>query len=239
MQKKKSQKLFLMSDNAYDSIMRHNILYGIAECPECGPEEEGRDTGCRLCTRPKIVLSKFALSHFDDTKHKPAIPGISPKKFEKEINRRIPVAEKTGYAPFCRLFFYENWTNAQSGIIEITDEIQPFIRTEYEARRETELPVLMRYFPGEHLNLKAKYLCVIVYDKNQMAKEGTKINADYGIVNILRLMDLTEPPLPPITMMRNALGINEGGSGVPINRTEYLASVYFWDKNISVKPGKI
>jgi hypothetical protein len=86
------------------------------------------------------------------------------------------------------------------------------------------------------LNLAAKYLCVIVYDKAQMQKEGTAINADYAVVNILRLMTLEEPPLPPITMMRNALGVSEGGSGVPLDRAKYMASVEFWTKNVAVKP---
>jgi len=184
----------------------------------------------------KIVVPEFALSHFDATKHQPAIPGVTPEEFEKEINTRNPVLIADGYAPFCKLFFFKNWTNAQAGIIPITNDVLPFVRSEYEARRETELPVLMRYFPGDMLNLAAKYLCVIVYDKAQMQKEGTVINADYAVVNILRLMTLEEPPLPPITMMRNALGVSEGGSGVPLDRAKYMASVAFWSENVAVKP---
>lgn len=188
-------------------------------------------------TNPKIVLPEFALSHFDATKHSAAIPGISPEQFELEINNRLPVEICPGYAPFCRLMWFENWTKAQAGIIELTSEFMPFIRNEYEARRETELPVLMRYFPGSHLNLQAKYLCVIVYDKEQMAKEGSPIDGDFAVVNILRTMTMVEPPLPPITMMRNALGIAEGGSGVPIDRKRYMESVEFWTKHVAVKPG--
>ena len=184
----------------------------------------------------KFTLPEFVLSHFDDSEHRPAIPGITPADFEKEINRRTPVLEMEGYAPFCKLFFYENWTKAQAGVVPLTDELIPFVRTEYEARRETELPVLMRYISGDVVNLRAKYLCIIVYDKEQMAKEGTVIEAQFGVVNILRLMSRKESPLPPITMMRNALGISEGGSGVPLDRKKYMESVDFWQKNISVKP---
>jgi Protein of unknown function (DUF3228) len=115
--------------------------------------------------------------------------------------------------------------------------MEPLIRTEYESRRETELPVLTRYFPGDLGSRRAKYLCVIVYDKEQMAKEGAGIEEDYAIVNILCLMEIVEPPMPPITMMRNALGVAEGGSGVPLNREQYMASVRFWTKNVAVKPG--
>jgi hypothetical protein len=39
----------------------------------------------------------------------------------------------------------------------------------------------------------------------------------------------------PITMMRNALGKEEGGSGVPLNKKDYLEAVEFWSKNALVK----
>jgi len=187
----------------------------------------------------KIVLPEFALSHFDATKHQPAIPDITPEQFEKEINLRQPVLVSTGYASFCKLLYFKNWTNAQAGITSITTEILPFIRSEYEARRETELPVLMRYLPGDIIDLVAEYLCVIVYDKAQMKKEGSEIDGDFAVVNILRLMTLEEPPLPPITMMRNALGVTEGGSGVSLDREKYMASVEFWTRNVAVKPRSI
>ena len=32
----------------------------------------------------------------------------------------------------------------------------------------------------------------------------------------------------PITMLRNALGVEEGGSGVPVDRDAYARSVAFW-----------
>jgi hypothetical protein len=34
--------------------------------------------------------------------------------------------------------------------------------------------------------------------------------------------------MTPITAMRNALGKDEGGSGVPMNREEYLKAVAYW-----------
>jgi hypothetical protein len=37
--------------------------------------------------------------------------------------------------------------------------------------------------------------------------------------------------MAPITMMRNALGLEEGGSGVPLDRESYLGSVAYWDAN--------
>lgn len=187
-------------------------------------------------TNPKIVLPEFALSHFDATKHSPAIPGITPEQFELEINERLPETVAPGYAPFCRLMWFENWTKAKAGIVSITSLNQDFIRTEYEARRETELPVLVRFLPGNIQDVRAKYLCVIIYDKEQMAKEGSPIDGDFAVVNILRTMTMEEPPLPPITMMRNALGVAEGGSGVPLDRKKYMESVDFWTRHVAVKP---
>lgn len=36
-------------------------------------------------------------------------------------------------------------------------------------------------------------------------------------------------------MMRNALGKEEGGSGVPLDRKKYLESIEFWSKNATIK----
>lgn len=60
-------------------------------------------------------------------------------------------------------------------------------------------------------------------------------NADYGIVAILGQSHPNEEPMKPETMIRNALGIEEGGSGVPLNKEKYLQSVEFWDKHVTVK----
>lgn len=184
----------------------------------------------------KIILPEFAYTHFHDDKHSPAIPYRTPWQFEQEINLKTPDLIADGYAPFCKLLYFENFVDAQAGIVPITPENIFYIKTEYEARRESELPVLMRYLPGELVKEKAKHICVIVYDREQMAKEGSPIDGDFAVVNILRLMDAVEPPIPPITMMRNALGVSEGGSGVPLDREKYMASVSFWSKNVAVKP---
>ena len=41
--------------------------------------------------------------------------------------------------------------------------------------------------------------------------------------------------MDPITMMRNALGKEEGGSGVALNRVEYQKSVEFWSTHALIK----
>ena len=62
-----------------------------------------------------------------------------------------------------------------------------------------------------------------------------KIDGDYGIVAILAQMSNREEPMTPMTMIRNALGITEGGSGVPIDREAYQKSVDFWSKHAVIR----
>lgn len=57
----------------------------------------------------------------------------------------------------------------------------------------------------------------------------------WGVVAILGQLHNEEEPMPPVTMMRNALGIEEGGSGVPLNKDKYRASVEFWKNHAIVK----
>lgn len=239
--KTKNSKTQTIPELSYDARMRGSIWSGAVECPTCGdrdPRDSDYDYGCSLC-RPhgKIIVSDFAKTHFESETGSPAIPGMKHRKFEKEINARFPVKIMKGYASFCHLLFFNNWTKAKVSVLPLTDEVTPFITTEYRARRDTELPVLERYVSESWVKQTAKYLCVIIYDKAQMVKEGTRLpgNADSAVVNILRLMTLEEPPLPPITMMRNALGVDEGGSGVPLDRFKYNSSVEYWKKNIAVR----
>jgi hypothetical protein len=85
---------------------------------------------------------------------------------------------------------------------------------------------------------KAEYLVIVLYSKEQLEKEATSeyvFDGDWGIVAILGQMSAVEEPMKPITMMRNALGIEEGGSGVPIDKEAYKKSVDFWSLNATVK----
>lgn len=40
--------------------------------------------------------------------------------------------------------------------------------------------------------------------------------------------------MDPITMMRNALGAEEGGSGVKLDKEKYNESVEFWKENATI-----
>ena len=69
---------------------------------------------------------------------------------------------------------------------------------------------------------------MILYDREQLSKEGTVIDPDWGVVGCMYTEAPEEIPMAPITMMRNALGVDEGGSGVPIDRAAYRRSVEYW-----------
>ena len=58
--------------------------------------------------------------------------------------------------------------------------------------------------------------------------------APWGIVSI-KAQDVDyELPMAPITAMRNALGKEEGGSGVPLDRDEYLKAVAYWKDHANI-----
>lgn len=189
----------------------------------------------------KIVLTEFAKKrHFpgDEPKSGTIIPDISSEEFVKQINHIHETTEDQklidGYAPFCKLYPVENFTLARSGAIEITPENEQYLKTGYKARVDGELPVLARWFEGIKPPV-AKYLMIVLYSAEQLAKEGSPIDGDYGIVAILGQETPEETPMPPITMMRNALGIKEGGSGHPLDRKAYEKSVRFWLKHATVQ----
>ncbi len=178
-----------------------------------------------------IVLTEFACPRLFPTEpRRNTVQDCTPDAFVRRLNDETPVAVLDGYAPFCKLHVHRNWTSTRCMTIPIDDENRRFLRSAYEARTTDELPVLVRWFEGVEPPV-ADYLIAILYSREQMAKEGTPIDADWGIVGCLYTMMPEETPMTPITMMRNALGVQEGGSDVPIDRAAYRRSVAFWEKN--------
>lgn len=58
-----------------------------------------------------------------------------------------------------------------------------------------------------------------------MGNEAIPGEYDYGIVSV-KPQDIDfEIPMNPITIMRNSLGVHEGGSGINIDREKYTKSV--------------
>lgn len=172
---------------------------------------------------------------------------ISIAKFEDIVNDRYKEEHlKDGYAPFCKhLFIVNDLVDVDVNVLRITPENEGLLRTKYEARTEKELPVLVRYFPKElvltgSLQLpKAKFLDLILYSREQIrlenAAQQTNTNnndtnelAPWGIVSIKAQVINVELPMNPITNMRNALGKEQGGSGVALDRASYMEAVNYW-----------
>lgn len=178
-----------------------------------------------------IVLTEFARTRlFPREPRRNTIQDISADAFEQYLNEHAPLKVLDGYAPFCKLRVHRNWTSTRCLTAPITDANRHLLRADYEARTREELPVLVRWFEGIEPP-RADFLLVILYDREQLAKEGTHTSADWGVVGCMYTSEPEEIPMAPITMMRNALGVEEGGSGVPLDRAAYQRSVAFWRAN--------
>lgn len=178
-----------------------------------------------------IILTPFARTRlFPRPPRANTIQDCTPEEFEQRLNEEAPFKVSPGYAPFCRLHVHRNWTSTRCLTVPITDENRHLLRSAYEARSREELPVLVRWFEGVEPPV-ADYLVVILYSAEQLAKEGSPIDGDWGVVGCIYTAEPEEIPMAPITMMRNALGVEEGGSGVPLDRAAYRAAVAFWENN--------
>ncbi len=192
----------------------------------------------------QIAMTKFALRNWEPGKSSTRIEGLSPAELVKQCNDAAAAGADLvpGYAPFCKHLFLENTSPTRCGFAPITPANQHLLRSGYHARREGELAVLERWFEGLEAP-PAKHLDVILYSHAQLVKEAADFaeeeadvpDCDWGIVSIIGTLTPTEPPMPPITQLRNALGTAEGGSGAPIDAAKYAAAVAFWDQHAPVK----
>jgi hypothetical protein len=182
------------------------------------------------------MISKFARGRlFEAAGRGTRIVGASAEDFESELNRREPEIVLDGYAEFCKLHVHRNWTRTPCGAIEITPENQTRLRSGYEARTDEELPVLARWFEAI-TPARAEWLIVILYSREQMRREGEPVESDWAVVGCLATMTPEEIPMAPITMMRNALGVDQGGSGVGIDPEAYRKSVDYWNSHANWRP---
>jgi hypothetical protein len=148
-----------------------------------------------------------------------------------------------GYAPFCKHLFVPNEVGATVGALEITEANAHLLRSGYLRRRPEELAVLARWFPAAAVTPPpAAWLDVILYSREQLEKERAAMPdakgalpplpaAPWGIISIKAQAEGYETPMSPITAMRNSLGREEGGSGVPIDRAAYEAAVAYWEQH--------
>ena len=179
----------------------------------------------------RIVLTEFARPRLFPRVPRPnTIRDVTPEAFERHLNEQAPLEVLSGYAPFCVLHVHRNWTATRCLTAPVTDANRHLLRSGYEARNDRELPVLVRWFEGVEPPV-ANFLVPILYSRAQLTQEGSPIDADWGVVGCLYTSEPREIPMSPITMMRNALGVTEGGSGVPLDPDAYRRSVAFWSVN--------
>lgn len=199
-----------------------------------------------------VRLSRFAHARHWDPTFKGTRVDINAEHFTEEVDfirRGIGFSppgfvERPGYADFCRLLFIPNFTQAQAPVVAITPDNVHLLRSEYKTRAEGELPYLDRHFTrGAVITPRAKWLCLAIYKAQHLIEtENDAVDflgipydqGDWGIVNVMGVMEPEEQPMSPATIQRNAQGPEFGGSGVPIDRVAYLRSVEFWSHHAIV-----
>ena len=191
----------------------------------------------------RIAITEFARRNWEPGASGTRIEGLTPGELVERCNRAVAGGRATvpGYAPFCTHLFLENDTATRCGFAPITPANAPLLRCGYRARREGERAVLERWFEGVEAPV-ARWLDVILYSRPQLEAEARDYpgeadvpDCDWGIVSVIGTLEPAEPPMPPITQMRNALGRAEGGSGRPIDPEKYDAAVAFWSRHASVR----
>jgi hypothetical protein len=206
-----------------------------------------------------FVVDPFCFRQFAESDSSQSYGGTvfsnTISEFEDIVNARFnnnnkqEMMLKDGYAPFCKhLFVVNDFTDGKVNVLPISKTNEHLVRTEYVARNDKELPVLQRCIPIDLLQggadqlPVAKYLDLILYSREQIIKENQSMGkeasstetAAWGIVSI-KAQDVDyELPMNPITVMRNSLGKDEGGSGVPIDRDAYMEAVNYWKANVVV-----
>ncbi|KAG7340609.1 DUF3228 domain containing protein [Nitzschia inconspicua] len=199
-----------------------------------------------------LVVDPFCFRQFQESEASKSYGGtvfsMTIQEFEDIANERYKEEDlKDGYAPFCKHIFLKNdfAENVKVNVLPYSGN-EALVRTEYAARNENELPVLQRFIPMDAIGgpdklPQAKYLDLILYSREQIQKENESMGkeagtetAPWGIVSIKAQNEDFELPMNPITQMRNALGKDQGGSGIPLDREEYMKSVKYWEANVIV-----
>ena len=191
----------------------------------------------------RIDITDFALRNWEPDASGTRMLGITPEALVAACNSALGdgTALVEGYAPFCKHLFLRNETPTLCGFAPVTDANRNHLRSGYRARREGERAVLERWFEGI-VAPRAEWLDVILYSHAQLVIEATDFpeeqpvpDCDWGIVSIIGTLEPVEPPMPPITQLRNALGTAEGGSGQPLDVEAYDRAVAFWDAHAAVR----
>lgn len=192
-----------------------------------------------------IAITEFALRNWEKGTSGTFVEGLAPEELAARCNQAIAEGQElvAGYAPFCTHLFLPNDTETRAAFAPITEANRGHLRSGYHARRPGERAVLERWFEGVEAP-RAKWLDVILYSHEQLVAEAAEYpehaevpECDWGIISIIGTLEPSEPPMPPITQMRNALGRAEGGSGQPIDIKSYDQAVEFWERHATIRQG--
>ena len=191
----------------------------------------------------KFAITDFALKNWEPGRSGTLIEGITPDVLVARCSAAGgPLVD--GYAPFCKHLFVKNDGPTRAAFAPITPANRRYLRSGYEARREGEMAVLTRWFEGVEAP-RAEWLDVILYSHAQLLAEAVEYggeqpvpDCDWGVVSVIGTLAPEEPPMPPITQWRNALGRVEGGSGVPVDAAAYKRAVAFWEAHAPVRSGE-
>ena len=191
----------------------------------------------------RIDITDFALRNWEPDASGTRVVGITPEALVATCNAATAdgIQLIDGYAPFCKHLFLSNNSRTRCGFAPITDANRRNLKSGYRARRDGERAVLDRWFDGIEAP-RAEWLDVILYSHSQLVIEAKDFpeeqpvpDCDWGIVSIIGTLEPIEPPMPPITQLRNALGTAEGGSGQAIDIETYDKAVAFWDTHAAIR----
>ena len=120
-------------------------------------------------------------------------PGRHARSLRATLNSAPPLQVLEGYAPFCRLHIapqldLDTLSCRADHCGQPPSGCAPTTR-----RADAELPVLVRWFEGIEPPV-ANYLIPIPYSREQLAKEGSPITADWGVVGCMYTMQPEETP---------------------------------------------
>ena len=194
-----------------------------------------------------FAMDAFALRQFNNPGYLGTQVSFDPQVFEDRVNEEFSsrgLQLVDGYAPFCKHIFLPNFAGVSCGYAVKGPANQPLIRSGYESRKEEELPVLVEFIDRKDYEPPlATFLDIILYSREQVIQENLAMGVPppesdptpWRIISVKGQLCDHELPMQPITMMRNALGKAEGGSGVPLDRAKYLESVAFWSNHVAIK----
>lgn len=194
-----------------------------------------------------FAMDAFAIRQFNNPLYTGTHVSYDVEMFEDTINNEFHSKKLSlvdGYAPFCKHVFIKNFADVTCGYAEITEQNKHLIRSCYESRKEDELAVLIQFLDRDECPPPvATYLDIILYSREQVIKENISMGVTppdvnsppWRIISVKGQLCDYELPMQPITIMRNALGTAEGGSGVPLDRSKYTESVAFWTNHVAIK----